>query len=119
MRLDVDGFETVQGDFRRIEPGELLVAVLEVPITDGRLAGRVASRGLEIGLEVEATPVDAQGATLQEVSAQAGLWLDTPEDESLPGFADSVSDGAASFAPSWAWSWSWLACSYRSCPSQP
>ncbi|MCY4663160.1 MAG: hypothetical protein OXC00_00685 [Acidimicrobiaceae bacterium] len=94
VRLDVDGFETVQGDFRRIEPGELLVAVLEVPITDGRLAGRVASRGLEIGLEVDATPVDAQGATLQEVSAEAGLWLDIPEDESLPGFADSVSDGA-------------------------
>ena len=94
VRLDVDDFEAVQGDFRRIEPRELLVAVLEVPITDGRLAGRVARRGLEIGLEVEATPVDAQGATLQEVSAEANLWLDIPEDESLPGFADSVSDGA-------------------------
>ena len=94
VRLDVDGFETVQGDFRRIEPGELLVAVLEVPITDGRLAGRVASRGLEIGLEVEATPVDAQGAARQEVSAEASLWLDIPADESLPGFFDSVSDGA-------------------------
>ena len=94
VRLDVDSFETVQGRFDRIEPRELLVAVLEVPITDGRLAGRVASRGLEIGLEVEATPVDAQGAALQEVSAEASLWLDIPVDESLPGFFDSISDGA-------------------------
>ncbi|MCY4422626.1 MAG: DUF4349 domain-containing protein [Acidimicrobiaceae bacterium] len=94
VRLDVDDFETRQGRFERIEPGGLLVAVLEVPVIDGRLAGRVASRGLEIGLEVEATPVDAQGAALQEVSAEAGLWLDIPADESLPGFLDSISDGA-------------------------
>ncbi|MCY4665518.1 MAG: hypothetical protein OXC00_12710, partial [Acidimicrobiaceae bacterium] len=34
------------------------------------------------------------GAALQEASAEANLWLDIPVDESLPGFADSVSDGA-------------------------
>lgn len=94
VRLDLNDFEARQGRFDRIEPGELLVAVLEVPITDGRLAGRVASRGLEIRLEVEAVPVDAGGAALQEVSAVALVWLDAPVDESLPGFFDSVSDGA-------------------------
>ena len=94
VRLDLNDFEARQGRFDRIEPGELLVAVLEVPITDGRLAGRVASRGLEIRLEVEAVPVDAGGAALQEVSAVALVWLDVPVDESLPGFFDSVSDGA-------------------------
>ena len=94
VRLDVDAFETLQGGFDRIEPGELLVAVLEAPMEEGRLAGRVATRGLEIGLEAEAVPVDAQGAELQEVSASTYVWVDARTDDSLPGFRDSVSDGA-------------------------
>ena len=94
VRLDTGAFETRQGGFDRIEPGELLVAVLEVPIEDGRLAGRVATRGLEIRLQAKAIPVDAQGAELPEVSGTALVWLDSRTDESLPGFADSVSEGA-------------------------
>ena len=94
VRLDVDAFETLRGGFDRIEPGELLVAVLEVPMEEGRLAGRVATRGLEIGLEAEAVPVDAQGAELQEVSADTYVWVEARTDDSLPGFTDSISDGA-------------------------
>ncbi len=94
VRLDVDAFETRQGSFDRIEPGDLLVAVLEVPIEEGRLAGRVATRGLQIGLEVTAVPVDAEGAELQEVSAETHVWVDARTDDSLPGFVDSISDGA-------------------------
>ena len=94
VRLDVEGFEAVQGGFDRIEPGELLVAVLEVPIEEGRLAGRVAIRGLEIGLEAKAVPVDAEGAALQGVSAETHVWVDARTDDSLPGFVDSISDGA-------------------------
>ena len=94
VRLDVDAFETLQGSFDRIEPGELLVAVLEVPMEEGRLAGRVATRGLEIGLEAEAVPVDAQGVELPEVFGDAYVWVDARSDDSLPGFVDSISDGA-------------------------
>ena len=94
VRLDVDAFETLQGSFNRIEPGGLLVAVLEVPMEEGRLAGRVATRGLEIGLEAEAVPVDAQGAELPEVFGDTYVWVDARSDDSLPGFADSISDGA-------------------------
>ena len=94
VRLDVGAFEMRQGGFGRIEPRELLVAVLEVPVTDGRLAGRVATRGLEIRLEVEATPVDTEGTELPEVSGTTLVWLDSRTDESLPGFTDSISDGA-------------------------
>ncbi len=94
VRLDIDAFETLQGSFDRIEPGELLVAVLEVPMEEGRLAGRVATRGLEIGLEAEAVPVDAQGAELPEVFGDTYVWVDARSDDSLPGFADSISDGA-------------------------
>ena len=94
VRLDIDAFETLQGSFDRIEPGELLVAVLEVPMEEGRLAGRVATRGLEIGLEAEAVPVDAQGAELPEVFGDTYVWVDARTDDSLPGFGDSISDGA-------------------------
>ena len=94
VRLDVDAFETLQGSFNRIEPGDLLVAVLEVPMEEGRLAGRVATRGLEIGLEAEAVPVDAQGAELPEVFGDTYVWVNTRTDDSLPGFGDSISDGA-------------------------
>ena len=82
VRLDVDSFEPLQGGFERIEPGGLLVAVLEAPVRAGRFAGR------------SAVPVDAAGAALQEVSAETLMWLDARTDDSLPGFADSVSDGA-------------------------
>ena len=94
VRLDVGSFELVQGGFDRIEPGELLVAVLAEPVEDGRMAGRVATRGLEINLEVEAVPVDSSGELLQEVSASAWVYVDVDPDESLPGFRDSISDGA-------------------------
>ena len=94
VRLDVGSFELVQGGFDRIEPGELLVAVLAEPVEDGRMAGRVATRGLEINLEVEAVPVDSSGERLQEVSASAWVYVDVDPDESLPGFRDSISDGA-------------------------
>lgn len=94
IRLDVDAFEALQGSFDLIEPGELLVAVLEASMEEGRLAGRVATRGLEIGFEATAAPMDAAGAELPEVSGETYVWLDSDIDESLPGFADSVSDGA-------------------------
>ena len=94
VRLDVGAFRLLQGGFERVEPGELLVAVLDVPMEEGRLAGRVAARGLNVGLEVRAVPVDAEGAALQEVAAESYVWLEARADDSLPGFADSVSDGA-------------------------
>ena len=95
VRLDVGAFRLLQGGFERVEPGELLVAVLDVPMEEGRLAGRVATRGLNVGLEVRAVPVDAEGAALQEVAAESYVWLEARADDSLPGFADSVSDGAS------------------------
>ena len=94
VRLDVNEFRTLQGDPDRIEQGELFVTVMELPIEDGRLAGRVATRGLEIGIAARAVPVDADGNELQEVSAAGLVWLDTRTEDALPGFTDSISDGA-------------------------
>ena len=72
LRLNLDNFRPVQGDFNRIEPNELMSAVLTLPIEEGRLAGRVATRGLPIELEVMATPVDFDGAALDEVWGRVG-----------------------------------------------
>ena len=94
LRLDAGSFELRQGDFARIEPGGLLVAVLQEPVEDGRLAGRVATRGLEVDLEVEAVPVNPGGAALQRVSGFSSVVVDVAPDESLPGFFDSVGRGA-------------------------
>ena len=95
LRLDTISFSAQQGSFDRIEPRGLLVAVLAAAVEDGRVAGRIATRGLEIDLEVEAVPVDPSGTTLQRVSAGSGVWVDVVPDESLPGFVDSVDKGAS------------------------
>ena len=94
LRLDADSFDVRQGGFRRIEPGGLLVAVLDEPVEDGRLAGRIATRGLEVDFEIEAVPVNPGGAALQRVSGFSSVGMDVTPDESLPGFADSIDKGA-------------------------
>ena len=95
LRLNLDNFQTSQGSFSRIEANELTAAVLELPIEEGRLAGRVATRGLPIELEVLATPVNFDGAALDEVRGESKVWVQVDTDDALPGFGDSVSDGAS------------------------
>ena len=94
LGIDVTSFTALQGSFNRIEPGDLLVASLSEPVEEGRLAGRLATNGLEIGLVAEAVPVDAEGAELQEVSGYASVSVEVVEERSWPGFFDSVVNGA-------------------------
>ena len=95
LRLNLDNFQTIQGRFNLIEANELMAAVLTLPIEEGRLAGRVATRGLPIELEVTATPVDFDGTALDEVWGESVVWVQVDTDDALPGFGDSVSDGAS------------------------
>ena len=95
LRLNLDNFRPAQGTFVRIEPNELMAAVLELPMEEGRLAGRVATRGLPIELEVTATPVNFDGTALDEVWGESVVWVQVDTDDALPGFGDSVSDGAS------------------------
>ena len=94
LRLNLDNFRAVQGSFNRIEANELMSAVLELPIEEGRLAGRVATRGLPIELDVTATPVDFDGTPLNDLWGESVVWVQIDTDDALPGFGDSVSDGA-------------------------
>ena len=95
LRLNLDNFQTAQGRFDHIEPNELMAAVLELPIDEGRLAGRVATRGLPVELEVTATPINFDGTALDEVWGESVVWVQVDSDDALPGFGDSVSDGTS------------------------
>lgn len=101
LRRRVDSFVAVEGGFDRIESGEILVAVLEEPVIDGRLAGRVATRGLNVNIGAEATPVGADGAGLPEVSDDSALYVNVLEpepDSPPPGFVDAVGGGLSVLA---------------------
>lgn len=80
-------------DLERIEPGERAVATLAVPIADGRIAGRVATRGLEIHIGLSAVPVTETGTELARLARSQGLYLFVEEEDTPPGFGDALSGG--------------------------
>ena len=93
-RTDQRSFQLVAGSFDRIEPGELLSAVLHVAIRDGRIAGRVATRGgVEVGFQVTGTPVPDDGVPLDTVANDAITFVVVDEEEGPPSFIDSVVTG--------------------------
>jgi len=93
-RTDPRSFQLVSGSFDGIEPGELLSAVLHVDIREGRIAGRVATRGgVEVGFQVSGTPVPDDGVPLDTVTNDAITFVVVDEDEGPPSFIDSVITG--------------------------
>ena len=86
-------FVPVRGNFYRIEPDQVLLATLSQPIDDGRLAGRVATRGLEISFRVTGTPVDPKGAELADVMSSSQVHVSVREDDSI-SFPSAVRAGA-------------------------
>ena len=95
LRLDQNPFAPEHGDFDRLEPGQFLTATLSEPIENGRLAGRIAMRGIDVVIEATATPVDIEGVTLDDVSTDTRVLVDVltvpPEDDSPTGFGDALS----------------------------
>jgi len=94
LRLGENPFVPDYGDFQRIEPGQFLTATLTEAVENGRMAGRVAIRGINVAIEVTATPVDAEGAVLEDTSASAHVSVDVltgPRDDGTPaGFGDAL-----------------------------
>ena len=82
-----------EASLARIEPGERATATLSYAISDGRIAGRVATRGLDIDIRVSAVPVTADGTELGRLARGAMLQLYLEADESSPGFGDALSGG--------------------------
>ncbi len=98
LRRNMGHFVPVQGEFDRIESGRLLVAVLDASMVEGRLAGRVATRGLDIAIKVTATPVHSDGTELQSITGESSVFVLAADDDTRPGFTESVRDGASALA---------------------
>ena len=78
----------------RIEPGERAVATLYETVEDGRIAGRVATRGLEIDVRFSAVAVTASGEELARLARVESLHLFVTEDETPASFGDALSGGS-------------------------
>ena len=91
---DQRSFQLVAGSFDRIEPGELLSAVLHMTIREGRIAGRAATRGgIEVEFEVSGIPVPDDGVPLDTVTGGSFMWVVVEEDEGPPSFIGAVQTG--------------------------
>ena len=90
LPLDENPFLVERGSLDRIDPGQFLTATLTEEVIAGRLADRIATRGLEILIEATATPVDADipqlgvisdrtrvSVTAVEVIPGAGIFVTT------------------------------------------
>ncbi|WP_419916972.1 DUF4349 domain-containing protein [Candidatus Poriferisodalis sp.] len=94
LRFNTDDLIVPDGtDLDRIEPGERAVATLTLPVTDGRIAGRVATRGLEINVRLSAVPVTESGTELARLARSQGLYLFVEEEDAPPSFGDALSGG--------------------------
>lgn len=83
----------VDMNLERLDPGDRVIATLTEEITDGRIAGRVATRGLDIDVRLRALPVADDGTELARLARTVGLHLYVTEDDSPPSFSDAVSGG--------------------------
>lgn len=77
----------------RIDPGERVVLTLAEKVEDGRIAGRVATRGLEIDVRLSAVPVTDTGTELARLARSFRLILYVEEEDASPGFGDALSGG--------------------------
>lgn len=98
LPLDENLFAPDHGSFERIEPGEFLTATLTESVENGRMAGRLAVRGVEVEIAVTATPVDAEGVVLEDTSASTGVMVhveaDRGDDGTPSGFGDALDASA-------------------------
>ncbi len=101
VRFDVDDFvdgDSVNddggvGSFERLESGERLAMSWSMDVDDGRIDGRTIVRGLVLWVNVTATPVDAGGNELSQVSSGNELYVSLAESDALPGIVDALKIG--------------------------
>ncbi len=91
--LDMGSLLAVSGDFEKIDPEGFLIATLAEPVGDGILSGQMAQDGIDIWLRATATPVSADDAELEEILANAMVFVQVEEADSPAGFASTVGSG--------------------------
>lgn len=91
FRLRVGDF-TVEGDgtLDALQPGEELLASVELEADGGFISRVDASNGLQIAVTVTAIPETTENAELTGVDT---VFISTDVDDPLPGFGDSFSGG--------------------------
>ena len=90
LGLRTRDFSVRDGSLEQLEPGEIVRAVIELDIDDGRVRRRSALGGLRLDVTVTATPVDDLERTL---ARERVVLLVADDEEPLPGFADSFGRG--------------------------
>ncbi len=93
LPLDDHSFIAEHGDFNLLEPGQFVTATLTQPIEDGRLAGRIATRGTSIEIEAVATPVEGDGTRLGDISETTNVMVrvrTSPSGDGPSGFGDAL-----------------------------
>lgn len=80
-------------DIALIEPGQRQIAKYTEQISDGRIGGRVATRGLEIDIRVSAVPVTETGTELARLSRDQILHLFVETHDTSPDFGDALGGG--------------------------
>ena len=85
LLLDINPFVLERGSFNRVEPGQFLTATLTEEMIKGRLASRIATRGLEILIEATATPGNAAGGALGTISDRTRITVTAQEVIPNPG----------------------------------
>ena len=98
LRLNDETIFVVDGTTDRLESGEVLTVIITEDVVNGRIAGRVATRGLNIDIMVTGTPMDEFGEALEQVSSSRSVFLEISGDDALPGFGDSLSGGLSALA---------------------
>ena len=91
---DAARFIIAEGTFARVPPGGLVVATADAQIADGRLAGRVATRGVVVQFDVTATPEADDGTALDPLSTSVAVDV-TATDDTPPTFRDALDAGVA------------------------
>ncbi|MDE0187513.1 MAG: DUF4349 domain-containing protein [bacterium] len=98
LPLEENLFALDHGSFERIEPGEFLTATLTESVENGRMAGRLAVRGIDVEITVTATPIDPEGVVLDDTLASTQVLVqveaDGRGDGSPTGFSDALDSSA-------------------------
>ncbi len=95
LRLRVDDFDIETGSLDELEPGDRLVALFDLDVSEGRVQRRDARGGLFIDVRVEAVPADNPDATVQR---ETDVVLIADNETPLPGFGDAFGGGVSTLA---------------------
>lgn len=100
FRLRIDDLTVRNGDLNTLEPGDSVIAVVELESKDGFVRRISTTIGREIEVAATAVPAASLRPGNKEVELEAFdyVYLEASVDDPLPGFSDSLSSGWSKLA---------------------